>query len=132
MTVFDLKVRAYVPLLDPMGGDGKFVLIINGSDLHVVLSPIAKTPYHANIVALYLGEGGHAAVEMLPGPHCRISTPGWSVKGGGYYAVLGDDRTLRFYGKSTAFGRYARKLLDPYIETLPQRLGLPGFRLSLE
>ncbi len=119
-------------MLDPLGGEGKFVCILNGADLHVVLSPIARTPYHANIVGLYLEQEGLARVEMLAGPNCRIETQGWSVKGGGYYAALPHERKIRFYGKSTAFGRYARKLLVPFQETLPQRLGLPGFTLSLE
>ncbi len=110
---------------------GKFVILTYKDQTHLVLSPIEETAFHANIVHRYLTGEFNAEVELLSGAQARIKTKGWSVKGGGYYQLKTEAKTLFIYGKSTAFGTYHAPLLRDYVDEIPSKLGLEGFRLDM-
>jgi hypothetical protein len=112
--------------------EGKFVLITKGRDLHLVLSPISLTPYHANIVYQYLQAEGRGKVEAVSSAGCRILSRSWKMQGGGYYQSQPWLHHLTLHGKSTAFGKYKGELLDPYRDELCGRLGLPGYTLDMK
>lgn len=112
--------------------EGKFVLLTKGKALHLVLSPVSLTPFHANIVFQYLHMEGRGEVEAVSSSGCRILTKGWKTHGGGYYAVHRWLHTLDFLGKSTAFGKYDKNLLDPFADEIPDRLGLAGYTLEFK
>ena len=129
-----LHVKSYRVLSDRSLPDeeGKFVILAKGQGLHVVFSPIALTPYHANIVYQYLQIEGRGKVEAVSSSGCRILSPGWRVHGGGYYQVQHGAQTLTLQGKSTAFGKYQGDLLRPFLEEILGLLGLTGFYLELK
>lgn len=128
-----LEVKSYIDLTDTsQASDGKFVLLINTGILHVVLSPVSKTPYHANIVYQYLEVEGRGHVEAVSSSGCRILTPGWKVQGGGYFETQHWLHALIFSGKSTAFGKYHDALLQPFSEDIPEFLGLRGYFLEMK
>jgi hypothetical protein len=113
------------------GDDGKFVLMTKGKSLHLVLSPVSLTPYHANIVYQYLQVEGRGQVETPSSSGCRILSKGWTVHGGGYYHVQSLIHVISFHGKSSAFGRYQEHLLAPFSDEIPDLLGLEGYALEL-
>jgi hypothetical protein len=127
-----LSVKAYRPLDASDEETGKFVILKKGEDLHLVLSPLSLTPYHANIVYRYLQAEGRGEVMDAGEGGCRILSRDWSVQGGGHYHAQRWLHHLRLHGKSTAFGKYRSALLAPHLEGIPEALGLAGFTLDLE
>ena len=114
---------------------GKFVLISQGKEiptLHLVLSPLVLTPFHAHIVELYLKQEGLAQVEMLSGPKCKILSPGWKIHGGGHFSLNRVEHNLVLNGKSTVYGKYDQQLLKPYASQIAVQLGLKDFSTMLE
>jgi hypothetical protein len=126
-----LSVKSYARLDNPEGCDGKFVLLTKGKDLHLVLSPIAETPYHANIVLRYLDGEGLGKAALIGSTGLRFLTKGWKVQGGGYYKVEPWAKIITLHGKSTAFGKYQAKWVEPFEKEIPGRLELEGFTLDL-
>lgn len=128
-----LLIKCYekLPKISLPDPEGKFVLLTKGKDLHLVLSPLSLTPYHANIVYQYLQVEGRGKVEAVSSSGCRILSKGWQVQGGGFYQVQHWLHTLKFGGKSTAFGKYTASLLEPYREDIPVLLELPEYFLEL-
>lgn len=110
---------------------GKFVILSRRHEIHLVLSPVAFTPYHANIVYQYLQVEGRGRVESARSTGCRILSPEWAVHGGGHYTVQHWLHHVKLHGKSSAFGRYEKERLTPFLDGLPARLGLEGYTLEL-
>lgn len=131
---FTLNVKSYRELTDPNlpEEEGKFVLLTHGKNLHLILSPLALTPYHANIVFQYLQVEGRGKVEAVSSSGCRILSKGWHVHGGGFYQLQPWLHTLVLGGKSTAFGKYDVNLINPFVEEIPVMLGLTDFFLELK
>jgi hypothetical protein len=111
---------------------GKFVLLTRREEIHMVLSPVAFTPYHANIVFEYLQTEGRGRVEGASGTGCRILSPEWAVRGGGYYTLQHWLHHLKLHGKSSAFGRFDESLLRPFLDDIPGRLACEGYTLEIE
>ncbi|MEO7426057.1 MAG: hypothetical protein ABI036_12785 [Fibrobacteria bacterium] len=112
--------------------DGKFVLLTKGKGVHLVLSPVSLTPYHANIVYQYLQVEGRGEVEAVSSSGCRILSKGWKVHGGGYFTLQHWLHHLVFHGKSTAFGKYDQKLLGSVADGIAEKLGLEAFTLEFK
>jgi len=125
-------VKSYLDLSNLPEADGKFVLLSRGRGVHLVLSPVDRTPYHANIVYQYLQVEGRGTVEAASSSGCRILSGGWEVNGGGYYRLQGWLHLLSLHGKSTAFGKYRSRLLLPFMDEVCPNLGLEGFTLELD
>lgn len=127
-----LVAKSYQDLRSADETAGKFVLLVQDRTLHLVLSPVDFTPYHANIVWQYLQAEGRGRVEEAGEGGCRIVSRDWSVRGGGYYQSQTWLHHLRLHGKSTAFGKYHSTLLSPHQDDIPAALGLEGFTVTLE
>jgi hypothetical protein len=112
--------------------EGKFVILSKGKGIHLVLSPISLTPYHANIVYQYLQVEGRGDVEAVSSSGCRIISKGWKVHGGGYYTVQHWLHNLILHGKSTAFGKYDQRVLGPFADGIAEKLGLGAFTLEFK
>jgi hypothetical protein len=112
--------------------EGKFVILTKGKGVHLVLSPVSLTPYHANIVYQYLQVEGRGDVEAVSSSGCRIISKGWAVHGGGYYTIQHWLHNVILHGKSTAFGKYDQRILGAYADSIPEKLGLPAFTLEFK
>lgn len=126
-----LVAKSYRDLSVDQEEQGKFVLLVQDRTLHLVLSPINFTPYHANIVWQYLQAEGRGKVEEAGEGGCRIVSRDWKMHGGGHYHVQNWLHHMRLHGKSTAFGKYPSTLLEPHAHQIPLLLGLEGFTLEL-
>lgn len=126
-----LVAKAYEDLRAAEEATGKFVILKKGQGIHLVLSPLTLTPYHANIVFQYLKVEGRGEVENAGEGGCEILSKAWTVHGGGHYQVQGWLHHLRLHGKSTAFGKYQAALLRPHVDSIAAALGLDGFTLDL-
>lgn len=111
---------------------GKFVILRRREEIHLVLSPVGFTPYHADIVRQYLQVEGHGRVEGASASGCRILSPEWTVHGGGHFVIQHWLHHMRLHGKSSAFGRYEAARLTPFLDGLPESLGLDGYTLEFD
>jgi hypothetical protein len=130
-----LQVEALAPL--ETYPRGKFVVLERGSDphqaeLHIVFGPVNEFPYHANIVYEYLVTRGRAQAVMTDGSHCRVTSPGWRILGGGQYRLDDLTHTVHLNEKSTAYGKYPQQRLADFDDQLPTALGLEGWALELD
>jgi hypothetical protein len=112
--------------------EGKFVLLTKGKGIHLILSPVSLTPYHADIVYRYLQVEGRGEVEAVSSSGCRILTKGWAVHGGGYYTLQHWLHNLIFHGKSTAFGKYDQGVLGPLSLEIPEKLELASYTVEFK
>lgn len=112
--------------------EGKFVLLTKGGELHLVLSPVSLTPYHADIVYRYLQIEGRGKVEASSSTGCKILSRAWKVHGGGHYQSQPWLHHLTLLGKSTAFGKYKQSLLEPFADDVCGKLGLAGYTLEMK
>lgn len=118
------------PGKSPEEETGKFVILTRGKEVHLILSPLAFTPYHADIVYQYLQVEGRGRVEGAKASGCRILSPEWAVHGGGHFTAQHWLHSLILHGKSTAFGRYEQDLLEPFAGEISSKLGLEGYTLE--
>jgi hypothetical protein len=122
-------VKSYIDL-SKAEEEGKFVLLTKGKALHLILSPLSLTPYHANIIYQYLQVEGRGKVEATSSGGCKILSKAWQVHGGGHYTAQPWLHHLSLHGKSTAFGKYDRGLLEPHADEVCPLLGLSGYTLE--
>jgi hypothetical protein len=132
MSPAPLVAKTYQDLRSADECTGKFVILQKGRGIHLILSPLNLTPYHANIVYQYLQVEGRGEVENAGEAGCHILSKSWTVHGGGHYQVQNWLHHMRLHGKSTAFGKYQAALIRPHLDALPAALGLEGFTLDLE
>lgn len=111
---------------------GKFVVLSKGKGVHLILSPVSLTPYHANIVYQYLQVEGRGEVEAVSSSGCRIISKGWTVHGGGYFTLQHWLHNVILHGKSTAFGKYDQRILGAHADSITEKLGLPRFTLEFK
>lgn len=132
-TVFQVETLASLEVYPR----GKFVVLEHESEngqreLHLVLGPVNEFPYHAHIVYEYLVNRGRAMAVMVDGSFCRVSSPGWSILGGGQYRLDDLTHTVHFNEKSTAYGKYPRQRLEAFETDIPEALGLEGWATQLD
>ncbi len=90
--------------------DGKFVHISGPREEFLVLSPVALSKYHANIVERFCHR--HKDVMFrLSGDDGRFTTPGWEVCGGGRFHLDHVQRFLQLWGTSKAYGAFDAEAL---------------------
>ncbi len=124
-----LHAHAYVEMTPKAAGsEGKFVLLRQRNQaLYVVFSPMSRTPYHADIVESFLEEFRLAEVNRRDSGHVQVITPGWSVRGGGYYRLSKEAPIqITLFGSSQAYGKFDLELLKPYCAKLAETLLGPG------
>ncbi len=91
----------------PRRREGKFVIIDDYTAQHFCLSPYTRTPYHANIVALFCREQGCG--YQYNDAHSDLKSPDIDVLGGGHFVIDEDQQLLRLFGHSTAYGSVQRR-----------------------
>jgi hypothetical protein len=105
---------------------GKFIQVRNGDTEYLALSPKALAAYHANIAERFFSEMGITGSYNRKRDSYRVKSPGWSIVGGGHFALDEERRELHLSGTSMAYGRF-----DP--AGLRERLYtsgiLPGYRI---
>ena len=107
--------------------EGKFVLIDDYERLHFCLSTYRRTPYHANIVALFCQQYG--CKYAYNAAHSDLKSGDIDVLGGGHFVIDEDAMDLRLFGHSTAFGSVQRRGLRDKLLVIP---ALKGYTIVVE
>ena len=90
----------------------KFVVIDTPDGRHFVCGPVAKYPYHANLVGRFCNQFEIGAIWERKPDLVGILDASIRVCGGGHIQMDLTARRLKIYGRSTAYGPYNPDHLD--------------------
>ncbi|MEW5701622.1 MAG: hypothetical protein AB1792_05275 [Candidatus Zixiibacteriota bacterium] len=112
----DHSVPAGVEHKAPTVYGGKFVHITGPHEEFLVLSPVELTEYHAHIVQRFSRRRRDiSSISSPSGNDVRFGTPGWRIKGGGWFRLDHAAGVMHLWGASKAYGKfdgaYLRKTL---------------------
>ncbi len=113
----DIQVVDLSGVLDD-GSDkrtGKFMLVEHNGLSILALGHIENYKYHAQILAALCDQREIAASWIRRRELLRIFDPDVSIAGGGWFDFDPLEKSLRFYGYSTAYGQYDSGLLGSII-----------------
>ena len=85
--------------------DGKFVHVAGPHEEFLLLAPTQMCKYHAHIVAHFCSLRDDVSF-VLSGDDGRLTTPGWSVRGGGRFRLDRTGHRLWLWGSSKAYGAF--------------------------
>lgn len=95
---------------DPQARSGKFVLIEHDGNYRMLRSSMQICEYHARIVARYAAMHG-IDVRLNRDASDLLERPAqFQIHGGGYWEQR-EDRDVRLYAKSAAFGHFDQSLI---------------------
>jgi len=85
---------------------GKFVQIRNNDTEYLVFSPKELTPYHADLVERFCAEKGLEGSYNEKNKSFVINETAWGVAGGGKFEIDDNEKFIRIYDDSMAYGRF--------------------------
>jgi len=114
---------AIVSLPEPPFVTGKFVQIRNRDRLFLVFSPKDFMKYHAEIVERFCLDRGMKGSYDPKRKRFVILDEAWTVQGGGKFEINRDEKTIRLYDDSMAYGKFDSAGLEKTIGTFPAFFG---------
>jgi hypothetical protein len=108
---------------------GKFVQIRNGNTLYLVLSPKDFTKYHANIIERFCMDKCIEGNYENEGTRFIIADTEWKVRGGGKFERDMNNKTIKFYDDSMAYGKFEKAGLREHLHSLPE---FSGYLVTIE
>ena len=93
----------------PARRSGKFVQVLHGETEYFVFSSREISPYHADILERFCRERSIEGVYEEGGKRFRILDAEWIIVGGGKFEIDENERYIRLYDNSMAYGRFDDK-----------------------
>lgn len=84
----------------------KFVIAGNGDRLILVVGPVSRYEYHANLLEKLCDVERIACTWTKRPDQLQVAEVGWSVRGGGWLMIDVIKRRIELLGSSRAYGRY--------------------------
>jgi hypothetical protein len=107
----------------------KFVIIASPEKTVLVLGPLSRYTYHADIVEAHCATRGLKTTRVGKGDVVEILEPTVIISGGGYLTWSKEAQTLRLGGSSKAYGHCDLELLKTILEETQL---FTGYRISIE
>lgn len=104
--------------------EGKFIQVRGRGAEYLVLSPKAFSPYHANIVERFFLSQGLQGSYNHKRDHYLPRSEGWSVVGGGSWAMDSSTVKLVLRGTSMAYGKFDSRGLGERLRAMPELAGI--------
>ena len=109
--------------LDSMVFDGggeitltcKFVTLLVDGTPHLVVGLVTEFPYHANLIDRFCGERNIASGWEHKPDLVEIYDAGVQTHGGGWMRIDPVNKSIKIYGRSTAYGTYDRDVVTEVI-----------------
>jgi hypothetical protein len=102
---------------------GKFVQLRNGTTMYLVLSPRELTKYHAQIVERFCMDKGIEGSFDAKGERFLLHDRAWEVLGGGKFDRDDNNKTIKFYDNSMAYGKFDGNGLEQALAALTDYAG---------
>jgi Janus/Ocnus family (Ocnus) len=97
---------------------GKFVQVRNLLTEYFIFSPKEFTPYHTDIVERFCTEREIPGIYNKTDKSYEILDPEWVVVGGGKFAVDRQEKNIRLYDDSMAYGKFDKNGMKEKILSL--------------
>jgi len=117
------------PMPEPAVVRGKFVLIKNTDRLFLVFSPKDFMKFHANIVEQFCFDKGIKGSYDPERKRFDVLDEAWTIQGGGKFEINRDEKSIRLFDDSLAYGKFDTASLATIIENLPAFF---GYRVETE
>lgn len=132
MTLIDYTTFFYTSLSAlpvPTVVTGKFVQIRNGNTLYLVFSPKEFTRYHANIVERFCMDKGIEGSYDSKREKFSITDQSWQIIGGGKFERDANNKTIKLYDNSMAYGKFDVTGLKETLGATPE---FSGYTIMIE
>jgi hypothetical protein len=90
----------------------KFVLVATEDELNLVFGSFTRYPYHANLVDLFCHRREIPSAWVNKPDLVEIIDAAYQIRGGGWLEIDPPKGTLKFFGESTVYGRFAQSDLN--------------------
>jgi len=108
---------------------GKFVQMRHKGMEYILFSPKEFSKYHADIVKTYCQEKGIAGIYNGQAKRFDIDDPAWVILGGGKFEMDREEKVIRLYDNSMAYGRFEERGLKEKILSVKR---MSGYRVEIE
>ncbi len=113
----------------PSKRSGKFIQIKHKDTEYLIFSPKEFTRYHADLVEKFCLEKGIAGTYNRQLKRYEILDPSWGILGGGKFEIDEEEKILRLYDDSMAYGKFQEYGLMKNICSVSK---MNGYRVFIE
>lgn len=103
----------------------KFVIVGNSERLILIVGPVSRYEYHANLLEELCDLEQIACSWTTRPDQLQLAEVGWSVRGGGWLIIDIVERRIELFGSSRAYGRYDE-------DDIRQLISKTGFFIGFE
>lgn len=97
----------------------KFVLIQSSDTIYLILGPVSQFRYHASLVDRFCRQNQIASSWVRKPDLVEVLEPGMRVLGGGQLKADSTGCSVKFYGRSNAYGLFDRRLIKKMTRNHP-------------
>lgn len=113
----------------PFRRAGKFIQVRHRDTEYLVFSPKEYTRYHADLVEKFCLEKEISGTYNRQCKRYDILEPSWVILGGGKFEIDEEQKTLRLYDNSMAYGKFQEYALISRICSVSK---MKGYRVEIE
>jgi hypothetical protein len=113
----------------PLRRAGKFVRIRHKDAEYLVFSPKEFTRFHADLVEKFCQEKGIYGFYNNEQKKYDIYDASWTILGGGKFEIDENEKVLRLYDNSMAYGKFDPAGLREKISSLKK---MSGYKVNIE
>jgi len=97
----------------------KMMIIAIAGTAHLVFGPVSEFGYHADLVDRFCSQRDIAAAWVRKPDIVEILQQDVQIRGGGWMKIDRSKSLIEIYGRSTAYGRFDKKLLKLLVDREP-------------
>jgi hypothetical protein len=98
----------------------KFVSLLVESTPHLIVGPVDDFPYHANLIDRFCNERNIASAWEHKPDLVEVYDTNVEIHGGGWMRIDPVHKSIKVYGRSTAYGTYDRDVVTEVISNHPE------------
>ncbi|MFQ5453439.1 MAG: hypothetical protein ACE5D6_04555 [Candidatus Zixiibacteriota bacterium] len=98
----------------------KFIILSHSKESVIILGPVSKFPYHADIVEHFCTMNNISAGWLKKPDIYEIYDKSYSINGGGWIEINIIKEIIVIYGLSTSYGKFDQTKVSAALSTYPE------------